>query len=136
MRFARSRRPAAEINLTALIDILFIVLLFLVMTATFADRTFLQLTLPRTTTGQRQADNPNAMRIVVDATGELVLDGQAIDLAGIGRRLAAAPNRDELLVVLAADERTPHGRVVEVLDTVRKAGVFRLNLETVPAAPR
>jgi biopolymer transport protein ExbD len=51
MKFRSNERAAVEINLTPLIDILFLVLVFLVMTATFARRTFVEIDLPRAVTG-------------------------------------------------------------------------------------
>jgi biopolymer transport protein ExbD len=133
MRFGSGRRAAVEINLTPLIDILFVVLLFLVMTATFARRTFVQVDLPQAVTGAPEGTDPNVIRIDVDAGGRVYLAGQEVDLEGARRYLVALPDRRAMTVVLAADERTPHGQVVQVIDAVRQASIPRLHLETVPA---
>jgi len=133
MRFGPRGRAAVEINLTPLIDILFIVLLFLVMTATFARRTFIQLELPQSTTARPEGTDPNVVRVDIQADGGLYLAGQAVDPESVRQYLLARPDRTAMTVVIAADERTPHGQVVRIIDLVRESAVRRLHLETVPA---
>ena len=132
MTFSSGGRAEVEINLTPLIDILFIVLLFLVMTATFARRTFVEIDLPDAATGAPEAAD-QVIRIDMDAAGGVYLGGRPVAFDGVRPSLLAMPNRDALTVVLAADERTPHGQVVRVIDAVRAASIPRLHLETVPA---
>lgn len=137
MRFAASRQSAVEITLTPLIDILFIVLLFLVLTATFTEQTVLRIALPRAATGDRPSDAPGTVRIMVDADGTIALDGEIRTLDGIERRLRTIRDRDGTRVVIAADEQAHHGHVIQVIDRVRQAGIFRLDIETrTPAAQR
>ena len=133
MRFGSRGRAEVEITLTPLIDILFIVLLFLVMTATFAKRTFVQIDLPQVVTGAPEEADPNVIRIDVDADGLVYLAGQSVGLEKARESLLAMRNPDAVTVVLAADERTPHGQVVQVIDLVRASSISRLHLETVPA---
>ena len=83
MRFAPPRRAGVDITLTPLIDILFIVLLFLVLTATFTEQTVLRISLPRTATGIHDSGDPGAMRILVDAAGSIFVD--RVRQAGIFR---------------------------------------------------
>lgn len=139
MRRASRRRPSAEIILTPLIDILFIVLLFLVLTATYTDSTALSLSLPQASTGVRELQSiPGTIRVTVDADGTLRIDRQPASLDELGRRLSAAADTDALNVFLAADRRATHGDVVAVIDAVRQAGIFRLSIEALPqpsAAP-
>ena len=92
MRVTRRQRPSAEIILTPLIDILFIVLLFLVLTATFTDSTSLRLSLPQATTGIRETQQlPGTIRISVDADGALGIDGRPVSLDDLGRLLGNRP---------------------------------------------
>ncbi len=73
--FSLPRRYEAEISLTPLIDILLTVLMFFVMTATFADRLFLQVALPRAMTGRLETNDSNAVRVGTDADGNVFLEG-------------------------------------------------------------
>ena len=133
MRVTRRRRPSAEIILTPLIDILFIVLLFLVLTATFTDSTSLSLSLPPAATGIREMQQPpGTIRITVDANGALGIDGRPASLDDLGRLLGAVADRDALDVLLAADRSARHGDVIAVIDAVRQAGIFRVSIETLP----
>ena len=133
MNFGSSARAAVDINLTPLIDILFLVLVFLVMTATFAQRTFVDIHLPEAASGTPAESDQNVIRIEVDAEGMVYLDGQVAGLEGVRQRLLALPDGGPMAVVLAADERTAHGQVIEVIDLVRQTSIAQVRLETLPA---
>jgi biopolymer transport protein ExbD len=137
MRFGVERRASAEINLTPLIDILFLVLVFLVVTASFTDRTVLSISLPEAGTADRLATPRDAVTVVVDAGGTLYLDGVPMEAEDVRRELGLLPDPGGITLTVAADERTPHGRVVQVLDLARGAGILRLDIQTVrdPAGP-
>jgi biopolymer transport protein ExbD len=133
MRFAPPRRDAVDITLTPLIDILFIVLLFLVLTATFTEQTALRVSPPRAATGMPHAADPGLVRIQVDADGNIAIDSRAATMDDVERRLEAIADKDLALVSIAADARASHGRVIEVVDRIRRAGIFRLDIETFAA---
>lgn len=130
MNLGPRRRAGAEINLTPLIDILFIVLLFLVLTATFSERAVVRISLPRATTGETLGNVPDRLQVLVDADGELYLDGRVRTLGDIEQRLRAVPDKDRAVVTVSADEDARHGRVIEVIDLVRQVGISRLDIET------
>ena len=130
MRFSTRRRPAADISLTPLIDILFIVLLFLVLTATFTEQATIRIALPRAATGEPIPDTPSMIRVVVDADGLLYLDGTARTIDEVGVILRAVPDTDRARVTIAADRAASHGSVVQVLDLVRQAGIVRVDIQT------
>ncbi len=133
MRFGSPRRISPAINLTPLIDILFIVLIFLVLTATFREATALRLTLPRTTTGERIfRDAPDVVGILIDSAGAVSYGDQVVSLDELSVRLEAI-SQDDATVLLTADSRVNHGRVIEVMDRVRRAGIYRLSIETIRA---
>jgi biopolymer transport protein ExbD len=130
MTFRPARRPGSEIILTPLIDILFTVLLFLVLTATFTEQTVLRISLPRSVTGATTTNDPRVVRILVDADGRVYVNGQVQTLDDVQRRLNAIPEADRSAVTISADQEAAHGRVVQIVDLVRQAGIFRLNIET------
>ncbi len=135
MRFAPRRRASADINLTPLIDILFLVLVFLVVTATFSDRTVLRISLPPASSAEALGKESDALVIVIDAGGTVYVDGVAQPLDALSRRLEALQNKDLAPVTVAADERTLHGRVIQVVDLIRQAGIFRLDIQTFAGDP-
>lgn len=135
MQFPRASRQVPEFNLTPLIDILFIVLMFLILTATFRESTFLRLALPEATTGERHADVTSQLVIVVGADDSLQMGGAPVTLDDITLALeAVASNNGE--VVLAAHREATHGIVVRVMDLARRTGVHHLDIETTdPGTP-
>jgi biopolymer transport protein ExbD len=137
MRFRSSRRAAPEINLTSLIDILFIVLVFLVLTTTFKESTWLRVALPEASTAEPvQETVPGPIRVTIDRSELIYVDDTLVPLEDLtGRLLELAPSRGSREVVLTADRQATHGRVIGVLDRIRRAGLYRLRIEAVEPAP-
>jgi biopolymer transport protein ExbD len=130
MKFSQTPRRAAEISLTPLIDILFIVLLFLVLTATLTEQSVLRVSLPKAATGEPIADDRSVVRVQIDADGQAYLDGVVQPLDAIRARLARIDDPDRARVIIAADSAASHGSVVQVLDLVRQAGIVRVGIVT------
>jgi biopolymer transport protein ExbD len=135
MKLTTRPRAAAEINLLPLIDILFLVLVFLVVTATFTERTVLPIALPPAGSATPDAGQQSGIVVSIDAGGTLYVDGAEQPLAEVARRLHAVRDPASTSVTIAADRRVEHGRVVEVVDAVRRAGILRLDIQTL-TAPR
>jgi biopolymer transport protein ExbD len=130
MTFRPARRQAGEIILTPLIDIMFTVLLFLILTATFTEQTVVRIALPRAATGATTTPDPRVVRILIDADGRVSIGGHLQTLDDVKHRLDAIPEADRSFVTISADERAKHGRVVQIVDLIRQAGIFRLDIET------
>ena len=137
MKFANPRRVGPEFNLTPLIDILFIVLIFLVLTTTFRDVTTLRVTLPTASSSTVEPQTvPGLIDLTVAEDGSLELRGERIGLDELRGLLAAIADPEEAIVRLRADARVSHGVVVEVLDVVRRARITQISIETsVPVVP-
>jgi biopolymer transport protein ExbD len=136
MKFSHRTRREAEITLTPLIDILFIVLLFLVLTATFTEQTVLRVALPRAATGEPSVEDVSVVRVLVDADGQVYLGDRIHTLDEVRTRLHAMGDPDRARVTIAADRAASHGSVVQVLDLVRQAGIVRVNIQTFAESPR
>lgn len=130
MRFSHGTRREAEISLTPLIDILFIVLLFLVLTSTFTEQTVLHVSLPGASSGESTVEHASVLRVLIDADGRTYIDDRPQSSDAIRARLGALGDRGRASVILAADRRASHGSVVQVLDLVRKAGIRRVSIQT------
>lgn len=137
MKFGGAPRRKALINITSLIDVVFLLLLFYVVTSTFLERAGLDLTLPAASaTAVARRDE---VTLELDEGGGTWLDGRPVEPAGLESALktAMAEGGTER-VVLEADERVSHGRVVEAMDAARRAGASGLVVGTRPredAAP-
>jgi biopolymer transport protein ExbD len=134
-RDARDDEP--EINLVSLIDVIFCIILFLVVTTTFDVRTSLRLQLP-TADGQVLEAGDQPMTVVVDAQGRLYLGTRELPTDDRTALVAvfegADPDPATRRVVLRADGRAPHQAVVTAMDALGKAGFTRLSIATTPEA--
>jgi biopolymer transport protein ExbD len=128
------RRGLTDINLTPLVDIVFILLIFFLITSTFVQSPGIDVTLPK---AKSSADTTEAQSVVVTVTetGQLVYGGEEMDVGALQAALETifkeTPNRQ---IVIQADEETDHGAVVEAMDAARAAGFLRLGIAT-QAAP-
>ena len=132
--FPPTTRELPAINLTPLIDILFIVLLFLVLTTSFDGTVALDVSLPTTQSAETvSVDRSEVVRIVVDADGQIYLRDRPVTLSALAPELEALADLPSLTLLIAADARATHGAVVTVLDHASRAGITALRLESTPA---
>jgi biopolymer transport protein ExbD len=129
-----ARRPArkARIEIVPMIDTVFFLLIFFMM-ASLAMAVYrgLPVTLPQAATGQTAPSESAAVTVTRD--GVTYLDRERVAAAELGDRLRArVKSAPDLAVVINADADVAHGRVVEVLDQARAAGVARLAIAIVP----
>jgi len=124
-----------EINLISLIDVIFCIIIFLVVTTTFDVRTSLRLELP-TAAGPTIEASDDPLTVVVDAEGRLYLGTAELpreDRAALVAALSRVEgDRAALRVVLRADARAPHQAVVTAMDALGQAGFVRLSIATMP----
>jgi len=130
MNFRRTfRSEEPEINLIPFIDVLLVVLIFLVLSTTYARFTELQIMLPvagQTPQQQRAAE----IHIAVAADGRCSIDGKSAECHSVALLAAAlrqaAAQRNEPYLVIAADAGASHQAVVRVLDAARRAELARI----------
>lgn len=130
MRLEKGRRRKALINVTSLIDVVFILLIFFVVTSTFLERPGIDLSLPE---AGSSASEVAEVSVRIAADGGLYVGARPVtpeDLAAVlEARLREAGTTE---VTLEADRRVPHGRVVAAMDAARKAGATGLVVATRP----
>ena len=116
------------LDLTPLIDVIFNLLIFFVLTSAFAQPS-IPLNLPEAETG-KVAEN-KAIRITVKNQQELFIDGRPVLLAGLYPELAAVyAKQPEKELELVSDKGVPFGVVVEVMDVAKKAGAKNMAVVT------
>ncbi|MEQ6918303.1 ExbD/TolR family protein [Halomonas aquatica] len=129
MRFPRRRRDPVEVNLTPLIDVVFLLLIFFMVSTTFETRQALELELPESQSGQEMEAMP--VTLVVTAAGEYRLDGRIYSADTLGDALAArAEEARENGLVLEADGRAAHADVVRVLDRAAGLRILQVRIAT------
>ena len=134
MRFRRPADLRVSIDIAPLVDVVFLLVIFFAVSTTFLETSGLKLELPQSAaTADREV---REIAVLLGADGEIVFDGETLDLAGLRPRLEQAlAETDRKIVVLRADKETPHGDVVEVMDAVRGAGAEALTVATRSKAP-
>ncbi len=118
------------INVTPLVDIVLVLLVILMVTASYVASKTIPVDLPRAASGEQV---PTTLAISIDRAGALFLDGEPIDEAGLAARVRAAHDRDpEVRATIAADGVVPHARVVRVIDLLRRSEVVKFAIQIDP----
>ena len=138
MKFRRKRQDNVEIGLAPLIDVVFILLLFFVVTTTFTRETQLQVDLPEAVSGvPPQASELKPLEVLIAADGTFSVNGQALvknDLSSLMTSLQRESEGDSSLpLTISADSQTPHQAVITAMDAAGKLGFAHLRITTVEA---
>ena len=130
MNFARSRRPDARLDLTPLIDIIFQLVLFFMVSTTFVSSTGIEVQLPESNADLILRESRD-LNVWVTEDGAVLLDDDPVDFDTLSdefeRRFALEP---DVTVIIKADENVGHGRVVQVMDLARQKGLTNLAIAT------
>jgi len=130
MRFVTTRRPDPAIDVTPMIDVVFQLLIFFMVSTNFIETPGLQVDLPRSSPQTVLSDKKD-IQIWMTVDDEIYVDDEPVDLEGLvarlGTRAAEAP---DTLVVIKADQGVSHGRVVTVMDRAKSLGLSRLAIAT------
>ena len=120
-------REQSEVNLTPMLDVVFIMLIFFIVTASFVKESGIEVVRPRAETAQRQ-ERANIL-IAIRDDGEVWIQRRAVDLravrANIERLMAENPQGG---VIILADENSRNGVLVEVMDQARLAGAQSISI--------
>ena len=122
-----NEEEAEEINLTPMLDVVFIMLIFFIVTATFIKEAGIQVDRPNTTTAESQEDA--AILIAISPNDEIWIDKQerdARDVRGIIERLHAENPKGS--IVIQADEESTNEVLVQILEAAKAAGVTNVAL--------
>jgi biopolymer transport protein ExbD len=122
------------INITTLIDVMFLLLIFFMVTSTFKNQPAINLVLPRSATASETVDTPAILFLTSE--GLVYLNDTLMDMETLAVRLKEMHDQSgEDRMVLRADEDAAHGDVVELIDTIKQSGFTRVSLSArVPAA--
>jgi biopolymer transport protein ExbD len=129
VRFPRRRHDPVEVNLTPLIDVVFLLLIFFMVSTTFETRQALELELPESVTGVAAEVSP--VTLVVTEQGDYRLGERELSAAGLAEALADEAEAARLHgLVVEADARAVHADVVRVLDQAGALGIRQVRIAT------
>ena len=127
----QSREP--EINLTPLIDVVFLLLIFFMVSTTFERETEVQVELPEAEASPMEVE-PSKVEITIDAQGRYYVNGREVVNTKKETLIAALRKADiegeQPQVILSADRQTPHQAVITAMDAARSLGWVRLTFAT------
>jgi biopolymer transport protein ExbD len=121
-----------EINLIPLIDVLLVILIFLMVTTTYARYSELKINLP-TATGEASPQKPQTIQVAVDALGNYQVNEKntAASIDALSAAMAGiAKGNSEMVVIINADSKATHQSVVNIMEAARRAGLARITFAT------
>ncbi|MGI3130958.1 ExbD/TolR family protein [Halopseudomonas pachastrellae] len=135
MNFRRQKIEEVSVNLTPLIDVVFLLLIFFMVSTTFTRETQLKLDLPQAASGERVENRTvQQLELTIAASGEMALNERTLlrsDLQTLTAALQKESGGDTLLpLVITADAQTPHQYVITAMDAAGQLGFSRLRLTT------
>ncbi|OED41616.1 biopolymer transporter ExbD [Endozoicomonas sp. (ex Bugula neritina AB1)] len=133
MKFRRQADTELPVNVTPLIDVVFLLLIFFMVSTTFTKETHLAIDLPESS-GEILQEQPKQIEITISKDGELAVDGQGLvnsQLDTIKRALGkASKGNSKLPLIITADANTPYQSVVTAMDAAGQMGFANLSMTT------
>ena len=132
MAFRRKRRDDIRPDLTPMIDVVFLLLIFFMISTTFVETSGLSIKLPDA--DARPIDRePKELRVQVNRQGEILIKDKRYTLEEFEAKLDQYEGRAaEMTFILLADESARHGKVVTLMDLARARGFVKLAIATEP----
>lgn len=131
MKFRRQRDEEISVNLTPLIDVVFLLLLFFMVSTTFTRETRLTIELPEAT-GEKVRKPPRQIEIGIDKNGHIAVNGERLVSDGLENLkqvlIQASQGDSKLPLVITADAMTPHQSVVTAMEAAGDLGFSRLSI--------
>jgi|TARA_B110000977_G_scaffold8732_1_gene11580 biopolymer transport protein ExbD len=133
VKFRRKSKQDNGINLTPLIDVVFLLLIFFMVTTTFTKETRLLITLPEAN-GEPAEETAQTLELLVNAEGNYAVNGQNLINREIKTIMAALQDASggnvEMPLIITADAQASHQAVVIAMDAAGQLGFSRLNIAT------
>ena len=133
MRFARREKTEVEVNLTPLIDVVFLLLIFFMVSTTFTRETHLTIDLPEAA-GEPSKAFEKQIEVAIDRSGTFAINDVALvnsDLENLKRGIEEVSGGDNAIpMIITADAATPHQAVVTAMDAAGQLGFIHLSITT------
>ncbi len=133
MQFRRQKSDELSVNLTPLIDVVFLLLIFFMVSTTFTQETHLKLDLPEAV-GDDSELPPDQIEIIISVDGQYAINGRSLVNNKLGTLMKAlqqqAGSDRSMPLIITADAQTPHQAVVTAMDAAGQQGFSQLSLTT------
>ena len=144
MKFSEPREEETQINLTPLIDVVFLLLIFFMVSTTFSKESQLRIQLPESSDEPQTEQPSNLVEIEISAEGVFAVKGPQDKAAQrllntssdtLRRALMVATGSSaDVITVIRADRRTPHESVIRAMDVARRLGLSNITFATQKSA--
>ena len=133
MKFKREPREELELNLTPLIDVVFLLLIFFMVSTTFQKESQISLQLPRATDSETESSQER-IEVVINAAGRYFINDQELinsDVATVQNALyKISGGRRDIPLTIRADAQAPHQSVVTAMDAAGQLGMLKMSIAT------
>ncbi|MEM7011336.1 MAG: biopolymer transporter ExbD [Verrucomicrobiota bacterium] len=120
---------SSEINISPLIDVVFILLIFFIVTTVFIEETGIEINKPRA--ASQQDLEKNSILIGISSSGTVHYGGREIGVTGVRSVVSRLIREEDMPVIIQADQRTPTETTVQVMDEAKLAGAIQVFVSTV-----
>ncbi|HHI93597.1 MAG TPA: biopolymer transporter ExbD [Gammaproteobacteria bacterium] len=133
MNISPKQKETLDVNITPLIDVVFLLLIFFMVSTTFERESEIEIMLPQATTDKKVTDD-FVMQVTVDAEGTYYVNDKRVINTKLTTLMKAmqevAGDRKDPPIILSADAKTPHQSVITVMDAASRLGFVHLNFAT------
>ena len=133
MRFQTRSRDDVQLDMTPLVDVVFLLLIFFMLSTSLSVNPGIKIDLPKSSAEQVKKKK-TTLRVAIEAGGRIYLEGKKLSLSQLREKFQAVGKEqgDEALVIIEADKKVYHGLVVKVMDAAKSAGLNKLAIATEP----
>lgn len=132
MKVSNRKKRGVAVDLTPMIDVVFQLILFFLVSTTFAILPAINVNLPESSTAQ--GADVAGITITMQSSGKMWFNDEQVSFSTLGKKLAAfdteGKKKEEYPVTLEADENVTNGSIVKVFDVLRTEGFVSVNLRT------
>ncbi len=126
--FAADDNKDVGIDISPLMDCVFILLIFFIVTTTFVEETGVEVDKPQAASSVRL--EKNSVLLALTEAGQVVYGGREIGFGGIQPLVKRMLQKEDLPVIIQADQNAPSGMLVRVIDEAKLAGASKVSIAT------
>ena len=137
MNFRKNPPPEPQVDLTSLIDVVFLLLIFFMVATQFKQKSSVKIALPEASTEQPAETGP-VLEVIVDAQGQYEINQQILatqDRQALTTALQAVSKPANTALVIRADGHAPYQAVITVMDVAQSLGLSNIRFITQPLSP-
>lgn len=132
MRFQTRNRDDVQLDITPLVDVVFLLLIFFMLSTTLSINPGIKVDLPKASAKQVKRKK-TTIRVAIEPSGRIYADGKKVRLQKLDDIFSGLAKKDpDTLVIIEADKKVYHGVVVKVMDAAKSSGLNKLAIATEP----